>query len=89
MQRIAKRSGQALKLTKVSFDVLAVLAQAYPQPVTRSRLIHEVWGDNPPDSDALRIHIFSLRSVLDKPFASPMLTTLINVGYKLESPSEV
>lgn len=83
-QRVARRCGQTLKLTNIGFEILSVLAQAYPQAVTRSNLIHKVWADDPPDSDALRTHIFSLRSALDKPFSSPMLTTLINVGYKLE-----
>ena len=88
-KRTASRSGQVLQLTKIGFEILSVLAQAYPQPVTRSVLIHKVWADDPPDSDALRTHIFSLRSALDKPFNSPMLTTIINVGYKLEIKQEL
>lgn len=79
----ARRSGQALKLTSIGFRILLELAQAYPEPVTRSQLIHRLWGDDPPDSDALRSHVYSLRAALDKPFDTAMLKTLPNLGYRL------
>lgn len=79
----AKRQNQPLKLTGVGFRILLELAQAYPEPVTRSQLIHRLWGDDPPDSDALRTHVYSLRAALDKPFDFAMLNTLPNVGYRL------
>lgn len=79
----AKRAGQPLKLTNIGFNILLTLAQAYPQAVSRSNLIFKVWGDVPPETDALRTHIYSLRNALDKPFDSNMLTTITNVGYKL------
>lgn len=87
-EHIAKRQGNPLKLTKIGFNILCVLAQAYPQPVSRSKLIHAIWGDEPPEGDVLRTHIYSLRKVLDGPFDSNMLTTITNVGYKLELGSE-
>lgn len=88
-ERSATRAGQPLKLTKIGFDILAELAQAYPQAVTRTQLTHRLWAQDPPDSDTLRSHIYSLRNALDKPFETPMLTTIINVGYKLELPGDV
>lgn len=81
---IAKRQQQTLKLTNIGFKILLTLAKAYPQAVSRSNLIFRVWGDTPPDTDALRTHIYSLRNALDKPFKTSMLTTITNVGYKLE-----
>ena len=51
----------------------------------RELLEHEVWGDDRPDSDALRTHIHALRQVLDKPYAFPMLRTIPGIGYKLLS----
>lgn len=83
-----KRDGQLLKLTNIGFKILLTLVQAYPQAVSRSNLVFKVWGDTPPDTDALRTHIYSLRNALDKPFKSNMLTTITNVGYKLECVSE-
>lgn len=84
----AERQSQPLKLTNICFKILLTLAQAYPQAVSRSNLIFKVWGDIPPDTDALRTHIYSLRNVLDKPFETSMLTTITNVGYKLELPRD-
>lgn len=82
-KHVATRKGSELKLTNIGFDILLVLSEAYPDAVTRSALIAKIWGNEPPDSDTLRAHIYSLRNVLDKPFSSAMLKTLINVGYKL------
>lgn len=87
-QHVATRQEHELKLTKVGFKILLCLAEAYPQAVSRSNLIHQVWGDDAPDSDALRTHIYSLRSSLDKPFSYSMLITITNVGYKLVTNSE-
>ncbi len=83
-QKLAWRQDQPLQPTAVGFRILVQLAEAYPNPVSRSMLMHKIWGDSPPDSDALKSHIYSLRIVLDKPFAYGMLTTITNVGYKLK-----
>jgi DNA-binding response OmpR family regulator len=42
-----------------------------------------VWGDSPPDSDALRVHIHTLRAAIDPPGAALLLHTLRGVGYRL------
>jgi DNA-binding response OmpR family regulator len=85
-QKAAWRQDQPLALTAIGFKILALLAQAHPNPVSRSVLMHRIWGDAPPDSDALKSHIYSLRHALDKPFESGILKTITNVGYKLDIP---
>ncbi|SEA41267.1 response regulator transcription factor [Microbulbifer marinus] len=82
----ACREGQALQLTTIGFQILSILARAYPQPVSRSEILHQIWGDNPPETDALKSHIYSLRQALDKHFSAPMLKTITNLGYRLEVP---
>ena len=57
-----------------------------PHLVTRQEVLDTVWGDEEPDSDALRSHIYALRNALDKPFPSPMLETLHGQGYRLVKP---
>ena len=47
---------------------LVVLLREAPKLVSREVLEREVWGDDRPDSDALRTHIHALRAALDKPF---------------------
>lgn len=88
VQKCASREGQSLPLTAVGFTILTQLAEAFPNPVSRSMLMHRIWGDSPPDSDALKSHIYSLRAALDKPFAYPMLKTITNVGYKLDTSND-
>jgi DNA-binding response OmpR family regulator len=80
----AERAGQFLDLPPIPYQLLLHLAQAWPRTVTRSELVRSVWGDEPPESDPLRSHLYVLRQVLDKPFASPMLKTVHGVGYTLE-----
>ncbi|WP_299597189.1 response regulator transcription factor [uncultured Microbulbifer sp.] len=87
-RREAARNGQPLKLTTITFNILWELACAYPEPLSRSEISHRIWGDAPPDSDALKSHIYSLRRQLDKPFPRPMLKTISNIGFKLEQPGE-
>lgn len=51
--------------------------------IPRAELEEAIWGDSPPDSDALRTHIHDLRQKLDKPFSVPLLKTIPHVGYAL------
>lgn len=77
------RSGTLLGLTPTGYKLLACLMRAAPKVVTREQLERAVWGYHPPDSDALRTHLHSLRQIIDKPFAWPMLKTIAGVGYRL------
>ena len=80
-----RRAGQPLTLTRTGYTILKCLMSEAPKLVPRDRLEHEVWGDDRPDSDALRTHIHAVRQVLDKPYAFPMLRTISGIGYKLLS----
>lgn len=80
------RDGRRLELTPTGYRLLKALMRVAPRVLTREALESEVWGDDPPDSNALRTHIHALRQVLDKPFTSPMLMTVQSVGYRLVDP---
>lgn len=82
----ASRAGCPLLLTPTGYKLLAALLRAAPHVLSRDDLERELWGDQRPDSDALRTHIHALRLVLDKPFARPMLKTLPGIGYRLVDP---
>lgn len=83
--RQATRAGLPLVLSNKGFDILLHLAEAYPAAVTRSELVAKLWGDDWPESDALRSHIYALRQALDRPFDTPMLRTVHGVGFQLEA----
>jgi DNA-binding response OmpR family regulator len=80
------RAGQRIELTPSGYKLLARLMSAAPKLVDREELAYELWGDAPPDSDALRTHIHALRQAIDKPFAAAMLRTLPGQGYRLDVP---
>lgn len=83
----AVRAGQRLQLTPTGYKLLAAMMHAAPQVLSREALERTVWGDSPPDSDALRTHIHALRAALDKPFATAMLKTIPGIGYRLVDPN--
>ncbi len=82
-RQIASRAGQPLELHPIGMKILQCLAEAYPAVLSRSELTSKLWGEDPPDSDALRAHIYLLRQQLDKPFTFSMLYTVHGVGFKL------
>lgn len=84
-RRTAQRDGRPLVLQPLAYRILCALAEAHPRMLTRSELCARVWGDDPPDSDVLRSHLYQLRQALDKPFPRPMLVTVHGVGVRLES----
>jgi DNA-binding response OmpR family regulator len=55
-----------------------------PRIVRREDLEQAIWGDDRPESDALRTHIHALRQAIDKPFAFAMIRTVSGVGYRLD-----
>lgn len=84
----AARAGRSLNLTKTGFTLLKVLMQHAPQVAPRETLEYEIWGDDRPDSDALRTHIHSLRQTLDKDERYPMLRTVAGIGFQLVTPHD-
>ncbi|MEZ5462531.1 response regulator transcription factor [Dokdonella sp.] len=84
-EHTVERSGQTLNLHRTSFRILLELAEAWPRTLTRSDLVTRLWGDDAPESDPLRSHLYLLRQALDKPFDKPMLESVHGVGYRLVS----
>ena len=81
------RAGQTIRLYPACRKLLEVMMQASPAIVTRERLEQVLWGDNPPNSDMLRSHIYELRQAIDGPFNEKLIETIPRVGYRLLHPS--
>ncbi|WP_286222348.1 response regulator transcription factor [Marinobacter apostichopi] len=75
------RNGQALKLSPTGWRLLECLMRASPSPVTREALMDAVWGDDHPDSNSLKVHMYNLRKAIDGPFSEPLLHTISGVGF--------
>jgi DNA-binding response OmpR family regulator len=82
-REIAIRSGKRLNLSPRSFEILRVLMRRSPAVVSRRELEKEIWGDEVPDSDALRSHVYNLRRIVDKPFDKPLIETLPGRGFRM------
>ena len=79
----ASRAGHPLHLYPACRKLLETLMQASPAAVSRERLEHALWGDNPPDGNLLRSHVYELRRSVDGPFKVKLIHTLPRVGYRL------
>ncbi|WP_318837907.1 response regulator transcription factor [Neiella holothuriorum] len=79
----ATRDGQPLKLSPIALKLLELLMRQSPAAVSRQALIQHVWGDEQPDSNALKVHIHNLRKQIDKPNQTELLTTVVGFGFAL------
>lgn len=84
-QRIARRGGAEVHLTRKEHDVLAVLAANVGRVVTHQRILAAVWGGG---EDArveyLRIVIRNLRQKLEEPGKiGSVIANELGVGYRL------
>ncbi|KII77494.1 response regulator transcription factor [Vibrio renipiscarius] len=79
------RAGVALKLSRIQRQILKELLRHAPAIVSRQELTDSVWGDDEPSSDALRSHIYGLRSAIDKGFEQSRLETIHGQGYRIKA----
>ena len=85
-REIAIRDGKRLKLSPRSFQILQILMRKAPDVVTRRELEQEIWGEEVPDSDSLRSHVYNLRRIVDKPFPVKLIETVASRGFRIVDP---
>jgi DNA-binding response OmpR family regulator len=83
---IARRGDRVIQLPPTPLKLLETLMRASPRLVRRDELERAVWGDAPPDSDALRSHMHTVRSAVDAAGEVPLIHTLRGLGYRLVTP---
>jgi DNA-binding response OmpR family regulator len=81
--QIVKRAGKRLDLNPSLRRLLGVLMANSHRVVHRDELEAALWGDDRPDADVLRAHIYALRALIDKPFERKLLHTVHGTGYRL------
>lgn len=77
------RAGKNITLKPASLKLLKKLMQESPGVVKREALEELLWGDDLPNKDNLKAHIYLLRNKIDKPFNSKLLKTVHGIGYQL------
>ena len=85
--RQAWREGKLIELSPTAFSILSLLMRESPKVVSRDALHQELWGSEPPDTDALRSHVYNLRKQLDHPFETAMVETVKGIGLRLATPA--
>jgi DNA-binding response OmpR family regulator len=83
-----ERAGRRIDLGPIPLRILELLMRRSPGVVRREELERAVWGDDPPDSDALRAHMHALRSAVDRETTLPLVHTIRGIGYQLAAPDD-
>lgn len=81
------RGERVIELPPIPLKILDLLLRQSPRVVPREEIERAIWGDSPPNSDALRAHVHLLRSALDGGESIPLLRTVRGVGYQLMDPN--
>ncbi len=79
-QKVAKRNERNFQLSPIGWKLLEILMRKSPMVIPRDHLCQTLWGDDIPDSDALKVHLFKLRQQVDKPGEIKLIHTLVGQG---------
>ncbi|WP_120498224.1 response regulator transcription factor [Kiloniella sp. EL199] len=82
-KRVVTRAGKDIKVSPTGWTILEVLSQNSPKLVSRSRLEVALWQGQPPDTNALKTHLYKLRQRIDKPFQHDLIHTVAGQGVAL------
>lgn len=78
-------AGKNIKVSPIQLTILKVLLKKAPNIVSRQEVIQAIWGDESPSSDALRSHVYSLRTKLAEGQNESRLETIHGQGFRLKS----
>lgn len=87
-KHLIKRGENNISLSSIDYSILKILAEAYPNAVSKRHIAIKIWGDEQPETDAVRSHIYTLRCAIDKPFEYPIIKTVHGIGFRLEPKNE-
>lgn len=82
-QEEASADGTAIKLSPTTYRLLKHLIRARGECVSRASLVDAVWGEDAPESNALKVHIHHLRKALEQASANIQLVSRPNSGFYL------
>jgi two-component system copper resistance phosphate regulon response regulator CusR len=86
VRRLVQRADQRLDLSVQEYALLELLVRNAGQPVTRTRILEEVWDIAfEGDSNVVDVAMRRLRRKVDDPFEIKLICTLRGVGYVLDA----
>jgi DNA-binding response OmpR family regulator len=75
---------KAMQLHQVGFDIVKTLLNVAPNVVKTKTLHQTLWGEDTPDSDPLRAHLYKLRKQFSQTFGQSFIMTIKGVGYRFD-----
>ena len=89
-KRTVTVKGEPVHLTRIEFDILAMLARNAGRVVTSRMLLDQVWGpEYVGDTQALRVHVSHLRRKIESPGdVSRYILTEPGVGFRFVESDE-
>ena len=75
------RGERELSLTPTGWMLLETLVRAFPAVINKDKLLQAVWGDEPPETNSLKVHLHKLRKEINR--ESQVLHTITGQGYVL------
>jgi len=87
VRRESYRNDHPLRLTPQEFVLLEYLSRNAGRVVTRAMILEHVWQMRiDPATNVVDVHIYRLRSKVDRESDQPMIHTIRGVGYVLKHP---
>ncbi|WP_120501836.1 response regulator transcription factor [Roseovarius sp. EL26] len=87
LSRTATRQGQLIDLLNKEFALLQLLMEAPGRVISRTMILEKVWDFTfDPGTTVVETHISKLRQKVDKPFDTPLIQTVRNMGYTIRAP---
>lgn len=77
------RGQRTITLKPKARQLLEVLLRARGAVLSRSEIEDALWGDAPPDGEALRVHVHELRHAVDGDGETPLVHTVRGAGYRM------
>ena len=77
------RGTRDINLPPIPMKFLELLMRQSPRVISREEVERYIWGDTPPDSDALRAHLHILRNAIDGRSERQLIKTHRGMGYQI------
>lgn len=88
--RQVSRAGQPITLTPREYQLLEQLMRQAGRVIAKAQLTEKVWeSDFDRGSNVVEVYIHQLRKKIDRGHATPLLETVVGVGYRLRGTLEV
>lgn len=79
---LLSHAGRHLQLHAAGLAIMRRLMRAHPRSVSKQVLAEGLWGDETPESDPLRAHIYQLRQAMIERFGAAPIATVRGIGYR-------